>query len=73
VRERDARRRAALLSSRTGALLGWLTPRPQGASDEVLSVRDGWAYFVSDPAGVGARPGTPSPAIWRVRVTGGRA
>ena len=38
--------RLALLSSRTGALLRWLTPQPQGASDEVLSVRDGWAYFV---------------------------
>jgi hypothetical protein len=63
--------RLALLSSRTGALLRWLTPQPQGASDEVLSVRDGWAYFVSDP--VGSRSGTPGPAIWRVRVTGGRA
>jgi hypothetical protein len=39
----------------------------------VLSVRGGWAYFVSDPVGVGSRPGTPGPAIWRVRVTGGRA
>ena len=57
--------RLALLSSRTGALLRWLTPQPQGASDEVLSVRDGWAYFV--------RLGVPSPAIWRVRLTGGPA
>jgi hypothetical protein len=65
--------RLALLSSRTGVLLRWLTPQPQGASDEVLSVRDGWAYFVSDPVGVGSRPGTPGPAIWRVRVTGGPA
>ena len=65
--------RLALLSSRTGALLRWLTPQPQRASDEVLSVRGGWAYFVSDPAGVGSRPGTPSPAVWRVRLTGGRA
>jgi hypothetical protein len=39
----------------------------------VLSVRGGWAYFVSDPVGVGSRPATPGPAIWRVRVTGGRA
>jgi hypothetical protein len=63
--------RLALLSSRTGALLRWLTPQPQGTSDEVLSVRGGWAYFVSDP--VGSRSGTPGPAIWRVRVTDGRA
>ena len=35
--------RLALLSSRTGALLRWLTPQPQGASDEVLSGRDGGA------------------------------
>ena len=41
--------RLALLSSRTGALLRWLTPQPQGATDEVLSQRDGWVYFVSYP------------------------
>ena len=63
--------RLALLSSRTGALLRWLTPQPQGATDDVLSVRDGWAYFISGPIGIGSGPS--GPAIWRVRVTGGRA
>jgi hypothetical protein len=65
--------RLALLSSRTGALLRWLTPQPQGATDEVLSERDGWAYFVSYPIDITSPPDTASPAIWRVRVTGGRA
>jgi hypothetical protein len=59
--------RLALASSRTGDLVRWLTPQPQGASDQVLSVRDGWVYFVRYPAG------PPNPAIWRVRVTGGGA
>ena len=63
--------RLALLSSRTGALLRWLAPQPQGATDDVLSVRDGWAYFISGPIGIGSGPSGPS--IWRVRVTGGRA
>jgi hypothetical protein len=65
--------RLALLSSRTGALLRWLTPQPRGASDEALSVRDGWVYFVRYPIDLSSSPGTTSPAIWRVRVTGGRA
>lgn len=65
--------RLALLSSRTGKLLRWLTPQPQGATDRVLSVRDGWVYFVSYPIDLRSTPGTRSPAIWRVRVTGGRA
>ncbi len=65
--------RLALLSSRTGDLLRWLTPQPDRATDEVLSVRDGWAYFVRYPIDLRPRPGTPGPAIWRVRVTGGRA
>ena len=56
--------RLALLSSRTGDTLRWLTPQPEDASDMVLSVRGGWVYFVSDP--IDAR----SPAIWRVRVAG---
>ena len=63
--------RLALLSSRTGALLRWLAPQPQGATDDVLSVRDGWAYFISGPIGIGSGPSGPS--IWRVRVTGGPA
>ncbi|HJY71580.1 MAG TPA: hypothetical protein VJ347_07355 [Streptosporangiaceae bacterium] len=63
--------RLALLSSRTGALLRWLTPQPQGAADEVLSVRDGWVYFVRYPIDLRSSLETPSPAIWRVRVTGG--
>jgi len=65
--------RLALLSSRTGALLRWLTPQPQGASDVVLSERDGWAYFVSYPIDITSPFDTLSPAIWRVRVTGGPA
>jgi hypothetical protein len=65
--------RLALLSSRTGALLRWLTPQPQGATDEVLSERDGWTYFVSYPIDITSPLDTPSPAIWRVRVTGGQA
>jgi hypothetical protein len=60
--------RLALLSSRTGDLVRWLAPQPQGAADQVLSVRDGWVYFARDPFS------SPGPgAIWRVRVTGGRA
>jgi hypothetical protein len=62
--------RLALLSSRAGALVRWLTTESQGAADQVLSVRDGWVYFVRDPTGLSSPPG---PAIWRVRVTGGRA
>ena len=60
--------RLALLSSRTGDLLRWLTPQPDGATDAPLSVRDGWVYFVREPTSPLA-----SPAIWRVRVTGGPA
>jgi len=69
----DAGDRLALLSSRTGDLLRWLTPQPQRATDEVLSVRDGWVYFVRYPIDLRSPPGTPSPAIWRVRITGGQA
>jgi hypothetical protein len=65
--------RLALLSSRTGDLLRWLTPPPQGASDEVLSVRDGWVYFARYPIDPRSPSDSPGPAIWRVRVTGGRA
>jgi len=65
--------RVALVSSRTGDLVRWLTPQPQGASDRVLSVRDGWVYFVRYPIDLRSPAGPASPAIWRVRVTGGRA
>jgi len=58
--------RLALLSSRTGGLLRWLTPSSDRAASEPLSVRDGWVYFVREPAGP-----APGPAIWRVRATGG--
>jgi len=64
--------RLALLSSRTGDLLRWLTPQPEAATDGVLSVRDGWVYFVSYPIDLRSPSGSPGPAIWRVRVTGGR-
>jgi hypothetical protein len=37
----------------------------------VLSVRDGWVYFARSPVGIGS--GSPAPAIWRVRLAGGRA
>jgi hypothetical protein len=59
--------RLALLSSQAGKLLRWLTLPPEEATDGPLRVRDGWVYFVRYP------PGTGSPAIWRVRITGGRA
>ena len=36
-------------------------------------MRDGWVYFVRDPIDITSPLKTPSPAIWRVRVTGGRA
>jgi hypothetical protein len=58
--------RIAVLSSRTGDLLRWLTPRQEGVYDAVLSVHDGWVYFLRNPA---RGPG----ATWRVRVTGGPA
>lgn len=65
--------RLAVLSSRTGALLRWLAPPPRGATDMVLSVRDGWVYFVRSRAGSGPGSGSPAPAVWRVRLAGGRA
>ena len=65
--------RLALLSSRTGRLLRWLTPQPDRAADGVLSVSHGWVYFVRYPIGPESPSGSPGPAIWRVRVTGGRA
>jgi hypothetical protein len=65
--------RVALLSSRTGERLRWLTPQPERDDDEVLSVRGGWVYFVRYPIDLRSPSGSPSPAIWRVRVTGGPA
>jgi hypothetical protein len=66
--------RLALLSSPTGRLLRWLPPPPDRATDQALSVRGGWVYFVRSsidlPPGEGQAAG---PAIWRVRVTGGQA
>ena len=56
--------RIALLSSRTGDLLRWLTPRQDGVYDAVLSVHDGWVYFLR---------GVASVSIWRVPVAGGPA
>jgi hypothetical protein len=65
--------RLALLSSRTGDLVRWLTPQPDRATDQVLSMRDGWVYFVRYPIDLLSSSGPPGPAIWRVRVTGGWA
>jgi len=75
--------RIGLLSSRTGALLRWLTSSSDRTTDQALSVRGGWVYFVRDSIapepGPGPRrpaphgPASPGPAIWRVRVTGGQA
>jgi hypothetical protein len=56
--------RIAVLSSRTGDLLRWLTPRQDGVYDTVLSVYDGWVYFTR---------GVASVSTWRVSVAGGRA
>jgi hypothetical protein len=56
--------RIALLSSRNGALLRWLTPRQDGTFDAALSVQDGWIY---------CSRGVASVSIWRVRIAGGRA
>jgi hypothetical protein len=60
----DLGERIAVLSSRTGDLLRWLTPRRDGEYDSVLSVHDGWVYFTR---------GVASVSTWRVPVAGGRA
>jgi hypothetical protein len=62
----DLGERIALLSSRTGHLVRWLTPRQDGTFDAVLSVHDGWVYFLRNR-------GRGPVATWRVRVTGGPA
>jgi len=56
--------RIALLSSRNGHLVRWLTPRRDGTFDAVLSVHDGWVYFLRDVGSV---------SVWRVPVAGGGA
>jgi hypothetical protein len=56
--------RIALLSSQTGKLLRWLTPLQDGVYDAVLSVHDGWVYFLR---------GVASVSTWRVPVAGGPA
>jgi hypothetical protein len=55
--------RIALLSSRTGDLTRWLTPRQDRTFDAVLSVHDGWVYFLR---------GLANSSVWRVPVAGGR-
>jgi hypothetical protein len=60
----DLGERIGLLSSRTGDLLRWLTPRRDGEFDAVLSVHDGWVYFLR---------GVVTVSAWRVPVAGGRA
>src|SRR5581483_10218729 len=65
--------RLALLSSQTGHLLRWLTSPPDRATDQALNVFGGWAYFVRSPVGRPPGSGSPGPAIWRVRVSGGQA
>ena len=54
--------RIGLLSSRTGALLRWLTPSSSRTTDQALSVRGGWVYFARDPVNVEPGPGSPGPA-----------
>ena len=65
--------RLALLSARTGALLRWLTPTPVNATDEVLSLRGGWVYYVRFPMNLEPGARSAGPAVWRIRVTGGPA
>lgn len=79
--------RLALFSSRTGHLLRWLTTPPDQTTDQALSMRGDWVYFVRSPIapqpgaghpatqpGAGQTTSQPaSPAVWRVRVTGGPA
>jgi hypothetical protein len=60
----DLGERIALLSSRNADLLRWLTPRQDGTFDAVLSVHDGWVYYLQ---------GSVSVSIWRVPVAGGQA
>jgi hypothetical protein len=61
----DGGERIAVLSSRTGDLVRWLTPRQDGTFDAVLSVHDSWVYFLRNRG--------RSVATWRVPITGGPA
>jgi hypothetical protein len=58
--------RIALYSAQTGRMVRWLTPLQRSVSDSVLSVRDGWVYFLKASNGGG-------PSIWRVAEAGGAA
>jgi hypothetical protein len=62
----DGGERIALLSSQTGHLVRWLTQRQDGTYDAVLSVHDGWVYFLRNQ-------GRAPVATWRVPITGGPA
>lgn len=55
--------RLALLSSRTGNLLRWLTPVSDRTSDQALSMRGGWVYFVRNPIGPEPGPRTRGPKL----------
>src|SRR5580704_420702 len=56
----------AVLSSRTGTIVRWLTPRVDGTYDNPVSLRGSWVYFSrGTAAGTGA--------IWRIPLAGGRA
>jgi hypothetical protein len=56
----------AVLSSRTGTIVRWLTPRVDGTYDNPVSLRGSWVYFSrGTAAGTGA--------IWRRPLAGGRA
>jgi hypothetical protein len=58
--------RLALLSSRTGTIVRWLTPQVNGTYDNPVSIRGSWVYFSrASAAGTGG--------IWRVPLAGGRA
>jgi hypothetical protein len=55
--------RLAVLSSRTGAIVRWLTPRVKGTFDSPVSIRGGWVYF--------SRSSSAGEGIWRVPLAGG--
>jgi hypothetical protein len=57
--------RLAVLSSRTGEIVRWLTPRVNGTDDDPVSIRGGWVYF--------SRISADRTGIWRVPLTGGTA
>jgi len=58
--------RLAVLSTRTGAIVRWLTPRVSGIYDAPDSIQGGWVYFLR-----ASIRGTN--AIWRVPLAGGTA